>query len=154
MLPLWSSVLTAMAAVAALASHALSFPLPPRKAIPRIGSRARLPPREGRAPRRVFGVRSEPDDDDGGWGEDIPPPPPSAASSEERSRRRELEGLRDDLAAKRSDPGGASTGAGGGEADLFIPIVAVVSVVGFAGLYGYETLRLYSRGELYLPWGN
>ncbi len=35
--------------------------------------------------------------------------------------------------------------------DLFIPIFAMVSLAGFAGLYLYETLRLYSEGELYLP---
>ncbi|KAL7545465.1 hypothetical protein ACHAWF_008815 [Thalassiosira exigua] len=38
------------------------------------------------------------------------------------------------------------------ERDLFIPIFTLVSVIGFVGLYGYEMLRLYSRGELYLPW--
>jgi hypothetical protein len=37
------------------------------------------------------------------------------------------------------------------ERDLFIPIFALVSILGFAGLYGYEMLRLASRGELYLP---
>jgi len=37
------------------------------------------------------------------------------------------------------------------ETDLFIPIFAMVSLAGFAGLYLYETLRLYSEGELYLP---
>ena len=38
------------------------------------------------------------------------------------------------------------------ERDLFIPIFAVVSLLGLFGSYGYEMLRLYSRGELYLPW--
>ena len=37
------------------------------------------------------------------------------------------------------------------EPDLFIPIFALVSILGFAGLYGYEMIRLYLRGELYLP---
>ena len=35
--------------------------------------------------------------------------------------------------------------------DLFIPIFALVSIAGFAGLYGYEMIRLYLRGEFYLP---
>eukprot|EP00536_Pseudo-nitzschia_multiseries_P004563 jgi/Psemu1/285188/fgenesh1_pg.76_\ len=37
------------------------------------------------------------------------------------------------------------------ERDMFIPIMAVVSLAGLFGAYGYETLRLASRGELYLP---
>lgn len=37
------------------------------------------------------------------------------------------------------------------ERDLFIPIFAVVSLLGLFGAYGYEMLRLYFRGELYLP---
>jgi hypothetical protein len=37
------------------------------------------------------------------------------------------------------------------ERDLFIPIVSLLSIGGFIGLYGYEMLRLYLRGELYLP---
>jgi hypothetical protein len=38
------------------------------------------------------------------------------------------------------------------ERDLFIPILSLVSLAGLFGSYGYEMLRLYSRGELYLPW--
>lgn len=38
------------------------------------------------------------------------------------------------------------------ERDLFIPIVSLVSLAGLFGTYAYEMLRLYSRGELYLPW--
>jgi hypothetical protein len=40
------------------------------------------------------------------------------------------------------------------ERDLFIPIFALVSLAGLFGAYGYEMLRLASRGELYLPWNN
>jgi hypothetical protein len=36
--------------------------------------------------------------------------------------------------------------------DLFIPIFAIVAIVGLLGSYGYEMMRLASRGELYLPW--
>jgi hypothetical protein len=43
---------------------------------------------------------------------------------------------------------------GATETDLFIPIFAIISIIGFAGLYLYETLRLYSKGELYLPWNS
>lgn len=39
----------------------------------------------------------------------------------------------------------------GNERDLFIPIFTIVSIVGFVGAYGYETLRLYMNDELYLP---
>jgi hypothetical protein len=37
------------------------------------------------------------------------------------------------------------------ERDLFIPIFALVSIAGLMGAYGYEMVRLYLRGELYLP---
>jgi hypothetical protein len=39
-----------------------------------------------------------------------------------------------------------------GERDFFIPIFTLVAITGFVGAYGYEMVRLYSRGELYLPW--
>lgn len=35
--------------------------------------------------------------------------------------------------------------------DLFIPIFTLVSICGLLGAYGYEMIRLYLRGELYLP---
>lgn len=37
------------------------------------------------------------------------------------------------------------------ERDMFIPIFTLVAIAGFTGAYGYEMLRLYSRGELYFP---
>jgi len=40
------------------------------------------------------------------------------------------------------------------ERDLFIPVFSLVAIAGLFGSYGYEMLRLYSRGELYLPWDN
>lgn len=40
------------------------------------------------------------------------------------------------------------------ERDFFIPIFAIVSLLGLFGSYGYEMVRLASRGELYLPWSN
>lgn len=38
--------------------------------------------------------------------------------------------------------------------DMFIPIFSLVSILGLFGSYGYEMMRLASRGELYLPWNN
>jgi hypothetical protein len=35
--------------------------------------------------------------------------------------------------------------------DLFIPIFSLVALTGLIGAYGYEMLRLFLRGELYLP---
>ena len=40
----------------------------------------------------------------------------------------------------------------GDERDMFIPIFSLVSLAGLFGAYGYEMVRLYLRGELYLPW--
>ena len=37
--------------------------------------------------------------------------------------------------------------------DLFIPIFALISLAGLFGTYAYEMIRLYTRGELFLPWG-
>jgi hypothetical protein len=62
---------------------------------------------------------------------------PNTSNSEERSRVESME--------KRSAPKEQ-------ERDLFIPIFSLVSLAGLFGSYGYEMLRLYSRGELYLPW--
>lgn len=89
----------------------------------------------------------------------------SASQSSDRiSKSQELARLQNEMASKQSRQGssssgsvnssGANNGGGGGERDLFIPIVTLVSVIGFTGLYGYDMLRLYSRGELYLPWEN
>ena len=35
--------------------------------------------------------------------------------------------------------------------DLFIPIFTLLAIAGFTGAYAYETFKLYSNGELYLP---
>jgi hypothetical protein len=37
------------------------------------------------------------------------------------------------------------------ERDLFIPIFSLVAIAGLVGSYAWEMLRLYQRGELYLP---
>jgi hypothetical protein len=93
-------------------------------------------------------VDNNDDDDDDGWGnndnadENGSSPTATArqgnqptSNSEERSRVMVTE--------NRSAPE---------ERDLFIPIFSIVSLAGLFGSYGYEMLRLYSRGELYLPW--
>jgi hypothetical protein len=38
------------------------------------------------------------------------------------------------------------------ERDLFIPIFALVALGGLMGAYGYEMLRLFLHGELFLPY--
>jgi hypothetical protein len=97
-------------------------------------------------------AESEEDDGDDGWGDSVSTT--TATSSSERiSKSQELANLQNDMAMKQQKQSSASTGrVEGEERDLFIPIVTLVSVIGFSGLYGYEMLRLYSRGELYLPW--
>lgn len=72
------------------------------------------------------------------------------------SKEKELESLRSQMATKNSSSSPRSDGMSSSsstetERDLFIPIFAVVSLAGLFGAYGYEILRLYSRGELYLP---
>jgi len=86
-------------------------------------------------------------DDDDGWGTEA-----TNAESSTTSQERELATLRSEMASKRQEinaPDNSET-----ERDLFIPIFAVVSLAGLFGAYGYEILRLQSRGELYLPWNN
>ena len=83
--------------------------------------------------------------DDGGWGDD-------EVDSQPLSRNEELASLQVQMASKRQATLDARKGQDGEERDLFIPIFTLVSVLGFSGLYGYEMLRLYARGELYLPW--
>ncbi|EJK74409.1 hypothetical protein THAOC_03914 [Thalassiosira oceanica] len=85
--------------------------------------------------------------DDGGWGDEM-----IDEVVEQSSRNEELASLQVQMASKRQGTVDARKGQGGEERDLFIPIFTLVSVIGFSGLYGYEMLRLYSRGELYLPW--
>lgn len=90
---------------------------------------------------------------DDGWG-DVTSDSVEPASDTERSvKSKELEMLQNDLSAKRGDTFKSQAASNNKEEkDLFIPIFTLVSVIGFTGLYGYEMLRLYSRGELYLPW--
>mmetsp|Transcript_15683 Transcript_15683/g.33224 ORF Transcript_15683/g.33224 Transcript_15683/m.33224 type:complete len:178 (-) Transcript_15683:166-699(-) len=105
------------------------------------------------------------EDDDDGW-DDITtstlPNSKSSLSDDRVSKSQELARLQDQMAQKQQNQGSLNNysvdslgpGNGGEEIDLFIPIFTLVSVIGFTGLYGYEMLRLYLRGELYLPWEN
>lgn len=94
--------------------------------------------------------------DDDGWGDGDSPSESveSASVTERNAKNKELEMLQNDLSAKRADTlkSASASSNSSEERDLFIPIFTLVSVIGFTGLYGYEMLRLYSRGELYLPW--
>ena len=92
------------------------------------------------------------EDDDGRWG--------TTTSVDRVSESQELAKLQDEMTMKKQQNNKSSQISSSNsrieneERDLFIPIFALVSVLGFTGLYGYEMLRLYSRGELYLPWNN
>lgn len=96
-------------------------------------------------------------EDDGWEDEKVGEKGSEATISDKISKSQELQRLQNDLANKQSNQSSNSVNSGpnnGGDRDLFIPIVALVSVIGFSSLYAYETLRLASRGELYLPWNN
>ena len=129
-------------------------------ALSRVYSFSFHPQSRGHAVHRSHPIRpklimhSEGDDDD--WGDHLTPE--SSASRDDVvkiSKNKELEQLQNDLTAKRKasvSTYASSADSNGTERDLFIPIFTLVAVIGFTGLYGYEMLRLYSRGELYLPW--
>jgi hypothetical protein len=96
--------------------------------------------------------------DDDGWGDKkttvASEPMLSFRDSDRIAKSKELEGLKSGMVAKQRKDGKNTSSTSGDMAnrDIFIPIFTLVAVVGFVGLYGYEMLRLYSRGELYLPW--
>ena len=85
--------------------------------------------------------------DDDGWD----------SESETGDKQQQMETLRDLQAVtttnkQASDDNSSSANPlPGQERDLFIPIFVGVAIAGFTGVYAYETLRLYLRGELYLP---
>ena len=94
-------------------------------------------------------------DDDDGWGNNEVGSNSDSSIEKQSDRNRELTMLQEDIANKREGRkalDSATAKVHGEEKDLFIPIVTLVAVIGFAGLYGYEMVRLYARGELYLPW--
>ena len=97
-------------------------------------------------------LESEEEDDDG-WGDSVSAVS-TTISSDRISKSKELANLQNDMAMKQQNKQRSSSAdaSKSEERDLFIPIFALVSIIGFTGLYSYETLRLFSRGELYLPW--
>mmetsp|Transcript_10996 Transcript_10996/g.25997 ORF Transcript_10996/g.25997 Transcript_10996/m.25997 type:complete len:167 (+) Transcript_10996:93-593(+) len=93
---------------------------------------------------------SSEDDEDDGWGTSTD----GASSSVESTDRKlsELRSLQEQASNKAQQQQQQVSGTTEEpERDMFIPIMAVVSLAGLFGAYGYETLRLASRGELYLP---
>ena len=89
---------------------------------------------------------SNDNNDDNGWG---------TAASDKSKMERELAVLKSDISSKQPSsfvaPGAGNSKVVEEGRDLFIPILTLVSIAGFTGLYGYESLRLYHNGELYLP---
>ena len=120
----------------------------------------------GRSHCTIHKMSLSEEDDDDGWGESGTvvsniSTDDSSIPSNKISKNKELARLQDDIAAKQNKNNIDSVNSrvrdinsGSGEKDLFIPIVTLISVIGFTSLYGYEMLRLYLRGELYLPWEN
>ena len=100
---------------------------------------------------------SEEDGDDG-WGESVSETTTTSISSsfDRTLKNQELADLQNELELKQQNKDSRNSSPTdrimSEERDLFIPIFALVSVIGFTGIYGYEMLRLYIRGELYLPW--
>lgn len=100
-------------------------------------------------------------DNDGGWGFDNDDSDRIEIAIVGSDRELELASLRSQIDSKTNSnkigPSSLSSLNGNKgtedevERDLFIPIFAVVSLLGLFGAYGYEMLRLYSRGELYIP---
>lgn len=86
-----------------------------------------------RHPGRGFLQLLATDEESDGWDSEFPV---SASNSDEEPRA---------IAATRESSD---------ERDLFVPILALVSITGLFGAYAYETVRLYQAGELYLPFFN
>ena len=80
--------------------------------------------------------------------------------SYKRQQQLELEALRSNVQQKSTSSNNLSNRQNGmgeetqSERDTFVPVLAVISLMGLFGSYGFEMLRLYSKGELYLPWNN
>jgi hypothetical protein len=91
------------------------------------------------------------EDDDDGWGVEISNSRSSSRLEEKAQKLRQLqrESASQSKQQQRRQPIDEPP-----ERDLFIPIFAIVSLMGLFGTYAYEMARLASRGELYLPWDN
>jgi hypothetical protein len=90
-------------------------------------------------------VENDNDDEDDGWGDGDDNDDRSSLATAQQGEQLTANSKEQSRSSteKRSAPE---------ERDLFIPIFSLVSLAGLFGSYGYEMLRLYSRGELYLPW--
>lgn len=113
----------------------------------REATTTRLPNEAFTLGSRLQATGSDDNEDDDGWGV------PSSKGDQER----ELAALQAERAERSAPASSAASNRASQdneppERDLFIPIFALVSLGGLFGSYGYEMLRLYSRGELYLPW--
>ena len=93
----------------------------------------------------------EDDDDDDGWGTPVDEMNEQKSNFDRDRKVDELRYLQEQANNKVSSPSQSRELSEPPERDMFIPIMAIVSLLGLFGAYGYETLRLASRGELYLP---
>ena len=95
-------------------------------------------------------TKTEEDNDDGGWGLRSAVPSDDddivdriTAATTTTTTTNQVEERKQQQSSPPSNDSNAD--------DLFIPIFALISITGFVGLYAYEMIRLYLRGELYLP---
>jgi hypothetical protein len=96
------------------------------------------------------------DDDDDGWGDETTT---SSGNNDIEDKTVELRRLQQERSERRAattidrarSSSSSSSSSEEPERDLFVPIFALVSLLALFGSYGYEMMRLYSRGELYLP---
>lgn len=103
----------------------------------RRGIIASLPPR--RSEREASTGTPQDEDEEDGWGFDL----------DDKVIAEFLEKEAGELTDNNAN---VNTAIVGKERDLFIPIFALISLGGLVGAYGYEMLRLFLRGELYLPY--
>jgi hypothetical protein len=87
--------------------------------------------------------------DDDGWGDENSSISGSSSLEEKAQKLRQLQRESSSQSQQRR-----SSRTDEPERDLFIPIFAIVSLLGLFGTYAYEMARLASKGELYLPWDN
>jgi hypothetical protein len=126
-----------------------------RQVTPKCALSKSLPSLRAEKVRKLF-LSLESDGDDDGWGtsESNVATEQGDSGSLRSKKERDLQALRSQVESKANTSRAASgsTDNQEQERDLFIPIFALVSLTGLFGAYGYEILRLYLRGELYLPW--
>jgi hypothetical protein len=95
------------------------------------------------------------DNEDNGWDDEVGEDNSESPLDRKSDRGRELAMLCEALANKRGGRrsfDSVMVKGEGNEKDLILPIITLVSVIGFTGLYGYKMIHLYARRDLYLPW--